>query len=161
MRLAVVAVCTLFAACNSPPPMIGGDAGGDASGADVATNEAGADAPSDGSSNPDSSGACTSLNSPPSNPTCASCVQSTCCSTWNSCVVNSDCTGYVACIRVCYPDAGANEGGPPDPDAGFSDAGEGNGFACAKSCEKQFPGGINDGIVIVDCEDNGCAGKCP
>ncbi|HEY1958971.1 MAG TPA: hypothetical protein VGH28_25335 [Polyangiaceae bacterium] len=159
-RLAIVAACALVFACDSPPPPIGSDAGGDAKTADVAAPDSGVDASSDGSTQPDSSATCTSLDSPPANPTCASCVQSTCCATWNSCVANSDCTGYVACVRLCYPDASTADAGPPNPDAGF-DGGEGSAFACAKACMKQFPNGVNDGIVVVDCEDNGCGGKCP
>lgn len=150
----VVGLAFVATACTTPPPPIGtGDAstpdgaqGGDAATTDGAT----VDASEDGGDG----GTCT-LASPPSDPTCASCVESTCCARWDSCVANSDCTGYVACIRACYPDGGTNDGGTS------SDGGEGGGFACASACQKQFPTGINDGIVVLDCEDNTCAGKCP
>ncbi len=161
-KTSILVLCTLFAACSDNPPPIGTtDASKDTNDSDVAAGDGGQpEAGGDSSSGSDATGSCT-LDSPPSGSTCASCVQSSCCSTWNACVASSDCTGYVACVRLCYPDAGA-DAGPPDPDAGFiNDGGEGAGFACASACQKQYPNGINDGIVVVDCEDNLCAGKCP
>ena len=162
-KTSIVAFCTLVFACSDNPPPIGTtDASKDTNVSDVSPSNDGGpsdDAAGDSSSG-DASGSCT-LASPPSGSTCASCVQSSCCSTWNACVANSDCTGYVACVRLCYPDAGA-DAGPPDPDAGVAnDGGEGSGFACASACQKKYPAGINDGIVVVDCEDTQCAGKCP
>jgi len=159
----IVLFAALAAACsNNPPPMGGGDASKDTSAPDVAqASDASEDAtPSDANGNPDSSGGCT-LSSPPSNSTCAACLQASCCDAWNTCSSSSDCVGYVACIQICYPPDAGSDGGPPAPDAGFTDGGDNTGFACAKNCEKQYPNGINDGIVVADCESNACAGKCP
>lgn len=149
-KILLVAIACAFAmACDNGPPMLGaGDAAHDAPSGDVSTAN---DASSDGTAGDSSQPACT-LTSPPSNPTCATCVQSSCCATANACSGNPDCIGYVACIRVCYPPDGGVDGG--------GDGGEGSSSTCPKTCQTKYPAGINDGIVLIDCEDNKCAGKC-
>lgn len=151
LRLALGSLSALVFACSSQPPPIGTtDASadtsspGDASAADAPTGDSASKTDASGEA-----GTCT-LTSPPADSTCAACVEATCCASWNACVGNSDCTGYVACARACA----AADGGVVASDAG--DQGD-----CYSGCQKKYPNGINDGIVVVDCETNGCVGKCP
>jgi len=156
----------LFACGNEPPPIGSDDAATDTNGGDVsqtqkdAAEEAATDATGDSAE--DVTTTCTTLASPPSDPTCASCVVSTCCSAWNECQGNSDCVGYVACAQACVADGGtadagldADDDGPPVLDDSGTDHPN-----CFAQCQTAYPNGINDGIVIADCLDNGCAGKC-
>jgi len=159
----LIGVAAAVVACTSPPPPIGSeDSGADTGKADVEADAAPVEAGDDGATE---ASTCTSLVSPPANQTCATCIQSTCCDTWNECQGNSDCLGYVACAQAC---AGAGDAGADAGDGGLQggdtpDGGDGGGLLgnCYTKCQIQFPNGVNDGIVIVDCEDNGCAGSCP
>jgi len=152
-RLPVASMWALVA-CNSLPPPIGApDASSDANtGSDVIVNgDAATDA--DGAAGSDA-GPCT-LTMPPPDPTCAACLQSSCCAAANACLGSSDCVNYVSCDLACTPsDAGASDA------AASADSGEGAGFACYKACIMQYPNGVNDGIVLIDCEQNACAGQC-
>lgn len=150
----VLAVGGCLLACNGSP---GGPDGGPSDG------QASDVVPSDGSSNDGSvdggseaAPPCT-LTSPPSNTTCASCEQSNCCSAENNCAASSACMGFVACERACV----ATDGGTmnDNPDAGPADGG---GFPCNIACQMQYHAGANAGILVIDCEDNTCAGMgCP
>lgn len=148
-------VCALAAACDTPSAT-GPDASKDANGVDAPVYvDAAADA--DG---PEAAPACT-LTSPPSDATCAACLTSSCCATTNACTGSTECVAYVACARACAPaDAGASDAGASLDATGSDGGGEGSGFVCYKNCMKQYPNGINDAIVLMDCEDNACAGKC-
>lgn len=149
-------VIGLAAACETTPN--GNDAGQDGqTTSDGATTNDGAPL---GDASVDSAPPC-NLTSPPSNPTCASCEQTNCCAAENSCSASPDCISLVACLRLCYPDASAGSKDGGTLDATTADSGEGTGFACAKACNKKYPNSVNDAIVVQDCEDNKCAGKCP
>ena len=157
LRLAVmaaVATALAVAACedNTPPPLSHG--GGDASNDAAVLDGAGDAQASDGAH--EGSGPCT-LAKPPSDPDCASCLQAQCCEGANACLGDPDCGGYLACARACPSALDASTG---DGAVAVDGGGEGSGFACFKGCEKQFPNGVNAGIVLLDCEQNACAGKC-
>lgn len=147
--VAAVFGLALGPACTrKPPPVLGaGDAASDAT---TLPPDGGADAGSD-------AGQPCTLTSPPANAACAACLQSSCCTGANMCLGSAACNDFVACIRAC----------PPAPDAGNGDAGIGeagtneqNPFVCQNDCRTKFPAGSNPGIVLIDCEDNACAGKC-
>ncbi len=151
---ALVVAAVGSVACQDNPPLLGAqDASADRG---QVTDAGGPDVQAAGDSGADTGTPCT-VNKPPSDQACASCVQASCCEAANGCLGNADCEGYAACIRKCPTpilDAG------PDAVVAADGGGEGSAFACAKGCMKQFPNGVNAGIVLLDCEDKACPGTC-
>ena len=155
----VACASLLLVACSSSP---GGPDGSTDGQSDVVVDtgiDGTSDAPfSDGASD---AGSCT-LAMPPSNPTCATCLQSSCCATANACLGSSDCLAYVACVEACAPsDGGTSTGDGGLPEAATADSGEGSGFSCYVTCEKQHPNSVNDGTDFIACETTTCATDCP